>query len=234
MTSVVVGTAGWSLPSHHAAHFPGDGTHLARYARRLAAVEINSSFYRPHRRETYARWAAGVPETFRFAVKAPKAITHDARLIGVDDAIARFASEVAGLGTKLGVILVQLPPSLAFDRDAAGAVFEALHAAIGVPLACEPRHASWFTAAADADLAAWQVARVAADPPVAAGGGDPGGWRGLTYMRLHGAPRIYYSAYDDTRLAEIREQLAAARRPTWCIFDNTAAGAALGHALALT
>ena len=75
---------------------------------------------------------------------------------------------------------------------------------------------------------------MAADPSVAPGGGEPGGWRGLTYIRLHGAPRIYYSAYDAAALAAIKARLVAAVVPTWCIFDNTAAGAALGHALTLT
>ena len=75
-----VGYAGWSIPRQYAEHFPEQGAHLERYAQRLTAVEINSSFYRPHRPATYARWAAVVPEAFKFAVKVPKEITHTRRL----------------------------------------------------------------------------------------------------------------------------------------------------------
>jgi uncharacterized protein YecE (DUF72 family) len=72
-TNIYVGTAGWSVPKEHAAAFPVEGSHLERYAQVFGAVEINSSFYRPHRRTTYERWAASVPETFQFAVKVPRA-----------------------------------------------------------------------------------------------------------------------------------------------------------------
>ena len=67
-----IGTAGWSIPAHYAPDFAGAGTHLARYAAQMTAVEINSSFYRPHQRKTYERWAASVPEVFRFSVKLPR------------------------------------------------------------------------------------------------------------------------------------------------------------------
>ncbi|SRR5581483_207180 len=78
-----IGVAGWSLPRAVLDEFPREGSHLARYAARLNCAEINSSFYRPHQPATYARWAASVPANFRFAVKLPRAITHDARLRGV-------------------------------------------------------------------------------------------------------------------------------------------------------
>ncbi|MEZ0281650.1 DUF72 domain-containing protein [Methyloceanibacter sp.] len=80
------------------------------------------------------------------------------------------------------------------------------------------------------------VARVAADPVPAAGAGVSGGWAGLVYYRLHGAPRRYYSSYDRIALAELRRQLDARRErgaETWCIFDYTASGAGFGNALAL-
>src|SRR5687768_14648643 len=110
--AIRIGCAGWSIASRQAALF-GDGTsHLARYATRFDVVEINSSFHRPHRQQTYARWAESVPRHFRFSVKLPRVITHDARLHGVGDALTRFADEIAGLGAKLGGVLVQLPPSL--------------------------------------------------------------------------------------------------------------------------
>ena len=80
VATIRTGTAAWSIPKEHAAPFPVAGSHLERYGAVLNAVEINSSFYRPHRTTTYERWAASVPEDFRFAVKVPKAITHEHRL----------------------------------------------------------------------------------------------------------------------------------------------------------
>jgi uncharacterized protein YecE (DUF72 family) len=232
-----IGTAGWSVPSRYAAEVPAGGSHLERYARRLNAVEINSSFYRPHQRNTYQRWAGSVPAGFRFAVKVPKAMTHEQRLADCGALLDRFVAEVSGLGDKLGVLLVQLPPKLAFEKRVANRFFRELQQRIEVPVACEPRHASWFTRGIDDWLAERHVARVAADPAPVAGAGEPGGWNGLVYFRWHGSPRIYYSDYDDAALAVLGKRLEEQRQrgvPTWCILDNTASGAALGNALALT
>jgi uncharacterized protein YecE (DUF72 family) len=232
-----IGTAGWSVPSRYAAEVPPGGSHLERYAQRLNAVEINSSFYRPHQRKTYERWAGSVPVDFRFAVKVPKAMTHEQRLADCGALLDRFVAEVAGLGDRLGVLLVQLPPKLSFEKRVANRFFRDLRQRIDVAVACEPRHASWFTPEIDNWLAERRVARVAADPAPVTGAGEPGGWSGLVYYRWHGSPRIYYSDYDDAALATLGKRLDAQRRrgvPVWCILDNTALGAALGNALALT
>ena len=103
MLNVRIGCAGWSLPRAESSRFAAAGSHLERYASRFDAVEINSSFHRPHRPATYARWSASVPPAFRFSVKLPKAITHVLRLQDAGDPLATFLSEVAGLGEKLGV-----------------------------------------------------------------------------------------------------------------------------------
>jgi uncharacterized protein YecE (DUF72 family) len=232
-----IGTAGWSVPSRYAAEVPPGGSHLERYARRLNAVEINSSFYRPHQRKTYERWAQSVPAGFRFAVKVPKAMTHEQRLDDCGALLDRFVAEVAGLGDKLGVLLVQLPPKLAFEKRVADRFFRDLRQRSDAAVACEPRHASWFTPEINDWLSERRIARVAADPPSVTGAGESGGWNGLVYYRWHGSPRIYYSDYDDAALAALGERLDAQRSrgiPTWCILDNTASGAAFGNALALT
>lgn len=233
--SVRIGCTGWAIPASSADAFPGTGSHLARYAGRLAAVEISSSFSRHHRPDTYARWAATVPPGFRFAVKLPRAVTHEAGL-GPDGlpALDRFLHEVAWLGDRLGPLLVQLPPSLAFDAARATAFFAALAARTAAAIACEPRHPSWFTGAGDALLAELRVARVAADPAVVPAAGRPGGWDGLAYHRLHGSPATYRSPYADAALAALATALRReADAPVWCCFDNTAAGAAPRDALAL-
>src|SRR5688500_14727284 len=138
-----VGTAAWTLPREEQPNFPAEGTHLERYASRFTAVEINSSFYRPHRTKTYERWAASVPDGFRFSVKVPKAITHEARLRDVVAHLDSFLAEVGGLGEKLGCLLVQLPPSFVFGHDDVDTFFDTLRARTQVPVVCEPRHRSW-------------------------------------------------------------------------------------------
>ncbi|HEY0833275.1 MAG TPA: DUF72 domain-containing protein, partial [Azospirillum sp.] len=144
-----IGTAGWSVPKAVADAFPGPGTHLERYARVLPAVEINTSFYRPHKPETFERWAASTPAGFRFAVKVPRAVTHVARLRDAGDPLARFLGEAAHLGDRLGPLLVQLPPSLPFDPLVAGAFLADLRARFAGAVVCEPRHRTWFTAPAE-------------------------------------------------------------------------------------
>ena len=229
-----IGTAGWSLPAETRGGFPGEGAILARYAAVFAAVEINSSFYRPHRPQTYARWAASTLPGFRFALKAPRAVTHEARLVDCGARLADFRVQAQNLGDRLGPLLIQLPPSLAFDQAIAQRFFENLRGLWPEAVACEPRHASWFAAEADDLLTAFQVARVAADPAADPRAAVPGGWRRLAYWRLHGSPRMYASAYGPERLARLMEVLAASEADeTWCIFDNTAAGAATVDALNL-
>lgn len=232
--AIRIGTAAWSIPKEHAAPFPTAGSHLERYGAVLNAVEINSSFYRPHRAATYERWAASVPDGFRFAVKVPKAITHERRLKDVGDLLDRFLAEVGGLRPKLGPLLVQLPPSLSFQTGIADTFLSGLRSRVEGGIVCEPRHASWFAPEVETLLDGLRIARVAADPAPVPGTDEPGGWRGLSYYRLHGSPRIYYSAYSAEYLAATAEVLArdaAAGVETWCIFDNTAAFAATGDAL---
>lgn len=234
LSVTAVGTAGWNVPKAHADRFPEAGSHLERYAQRFNAVEINTSFYRPHRVATYERWAASVPERFRFSVKIPRSITHERRLENVDESLARFLGEVAGLGAKLGPLLLQLPPSLSFQAVTASAFLQRLREAFSGSIVCEPRHQTWFAPGVDMLLADLRIARVAADPAPVPQASNPGGWLGLAYYRLHGSPRIYYSAYAAPVLDVLAARLAAEARdglPNWCIFDNTAAFAATGDAL---
>lgn len=230
-----IGCAGWALRKENADACPPPGTHLERYARRFNAVEINSSFYRRHRRQTYERWAASVPTDFRFAVKMPKAITHTARLANCGAALERFIDEVRGLGHKLGPLLVQLPPRLTFDAGVAGTFFTTLRQQFAGDVVCEPRHAAWFGGEAARLFGKLRITRADADPPPAAAT-EVAASGNVRYFRLHGAPRMYYSAYTPERLAALAahlKQAACSGREAWCIFDNTAAGAALDNALQL-
>lgn len=232
-----IGTAGWALPRDWRDRFPAGDSNLERYAGRFAAVEINSSFYRQHRRRVYERWASSVPQGFQFAVKLPRAITHDQALVASDVLLEVFLEEVTGLGDRLGPLLVQLPPSLDFHADLVAEFLEVLRARHHGLVACEPRHAGWFTPAAEAVLRSYRVARVAADPARVPAAAEPGGWPGLIYYRLHGSPRIYYSDYDDQHLAALAGELErrdGGRTEQWCIFDNTTLGFATRNALELS
>ena len=232
--AIIIGTAGWSVARESAQHFPIEGSALERYAARFAGAEINSSFHRPHRRSTWERWAASVPEGFRFSVKLPKTITHQNKLIDCGELLATHLDEAGALGAKLAVHLVQLPPSLAFDEAVADPFFQMLGDGSGAAIACEPRHPSWFEPAAEQLLERRRVARVAADPARVPAAAAPGGWPGLVYYRLHGSPIIYRSSYGDAQLDRYAAALRdVGEREAWCIFDNTASSAATGNALAL-
>ena len=233
--TALVGCAGWAIARDAASFFPGEGSHLERYAAIFGAVEINSSFYRSHQSKTYARWASSVPPAFRFSVKLARTITHEQRLSGIDENLAQFAGEVGALGDKLGCVLVQLAPSHAFDPAVAGVFMARIRATFACMIACEARHPSWFADDASTLLAHHAVTRVRADPPK----GEPGPHLPTTaamYLRLHGTPRVYYSSYADDYLAQLADDLAVharAGRVAWLIFDNTAAGAALPNAMAV-
>lgn len=234
--ALIIGTAGWSIPPNQADCFDRDGSVLTRYASRFRGVEINSSFYRPHRPATWARWAETVPADFRFAVKIPKVVTHERKLVDCADPLASFCDQVASLGDKLAILLVQLPPKLSFDAALAADFFGLLASRTKVRAVCEPRHVSWFENDADRLLRDLEVARVAADPAITPSAARPGGWRGLAYRRLHGSPVMYRSPYGADRLKAYARQIAQERNAghdVWCIFDNTASGAATADAIGL-
>ena len=231
----LVGCAGWSIPSATAAAFGAGESALHRYATRFSVVEINSSFYRPHRPETYARWASSVPPSFRFSVKVPRSISHDAGLRATGRLLDEFLDAAGCLGNRLGVLLLQLPPALVYDGRRAAAFFKALRRRTAVDVACEPRHPSWFMCRADALLRRHGIARVAADPPRIPQAAHPGGDTRWSYWRWHGRPRMYYSAYGDPDLAALAASTQEVERPeaSWIILDNTAHGFAVPNALRL-
>ncbi len=238
-----IGTAGWSIPKPAKALFPGSGQHLERYAQVLNCAEINSSFYRSHRREVYERWAAQTPPGFRFSVKLPRSITHHGRLRRARAPLQSFLAEAAGLGDRLAVLLVQLPPSFAFEARPVRNFFSLLCELHSGAVVCEPRHASWFTPTADRVLAALKVSRAAADPARWPQAAQPAGWLGprgdgrgaVLYHRWHGSPRMYWSRYEPPWLSERAVELKAwpPKTDCWCIFDNTAGGGATSNALDL-
>ena len=228
MSLPIIATAAWSIPKHVAGRFPEEGSGLARYAAVFKGVEINSTFYRRHRATTFERWSASVPDDFRFAVKLPREITHGLRLKNIDALFRTFLDDISPLDGKLGPLLCQLPPSLAFDAGSAEAALAAMRTAHAGPIVIEARHKSWASGQAMALLDRHRINRVLADPaPVWQIRDFPEPPR---YVRLHGKPEIYYSSYSDEDIRAFRELLAP---DSWCVFDNTASGAAAENALTM-
>lgn len=234
---VRVATAGWRIPEEYRDEFPdwGDRTQLWGYSRVLGGVEINRTFRKLPRASTFEKWSDRVPGEFRFALKTPRAVTHDARLERAGEELDEFLERGRRLGDRLGPVLVQLPPSLEFDAAVAEGFLSRLRDRHGGPVAVEPRHEGWFAGSADALLADHGAARVAADPPRAETDGVPGGDRELAYFRLHGTPDTYRSPYRDgggleAWIERVRRAAGSAER-VWLVFDNTAEGEGTGDAL---
>jgi uncharacterized protein YecE (DUF72 family) len=222
-----IGLAGWSNPPAKRGQRDLGQTHLSHYASHFSCVEINSSFYRPHQSSTYTRWRDETPRSFRFSVKMPRSITHESHLKHCAGEVARFYEEIAHLQPKLAAVLVQLPPSLEFNRRTVRAFFSAVPRLAGTKIACEPRHVSWFTNGAEETLRTLGVARVAADPARCLGAQTPGGAIRLAYFRWHGSPHLYYSKYSAAQLTTFAESVRSTQATEiWCIFDNTARFAA--------
>ena len=234
-TDVRIGTAGWSIPRAAAPRFESPGTHLQRYSRRLNCAEINSSFYRPHAATTYAKWRASTPPDFRFAVKIPRTISHERKLREAQEPFVAFLAQTDGLADKRGPLLLQLPPSLSFDGAVVTAFLHGVRAVYDGPIVCEPRHATWFAPAATSLLERHTVSRVAADPATVPDAAHPGGWPRVAYFRLHGSPRTYWSRYDTHAIMTLAATIGgiSSAEQLWCVFDNTASGAAIENACEL-
>lgn len=228
-----LGTAGWQLPMEmrNSAEL---SSQLEHYAARFNAVEINTTFYRPHLAKTFERWVSTVPYDFRFSVKMHRGITHEHRL---EDVVAaqRFLGMVSNLGVKLGPVLIQLPPSLNWSEKTHDFLI-AIREAYDGPMVLEARHSSWSMDSATKAMTSERISGVAADPPLITDELLPTGATKLIYFRLHGSPRIYWSRYTDTSLHNVALQVSKFLKEghcVWTIFDNTAGGAAAPDALRL-
>ena len=231
--AVRIGTSGWSIPRVAAEQFESVGTHLQRYSLRLRCAEINSSFYRRHTANTYAKWRESTPADFQFAVKVPRTITHELELRGTREPLVTFLAETEGLAEKRGPLLVQLPPSLAFHQRVVARFFDLMRELYSGAVVCEPRHATWFSRDVASLLERYRIPRVAADPARVPAAAVPAGWSRLVYFRLHGSPRKYWSSYDGSYLTALAGAMSsiAPVADVWCVFDNTASGAAIRNAL---
>jgi uncharacterized protein YecE (DUF72 family) len=149
-----VGTSGWQYRDWRGTFYPEEIRQtdwLLHYAARFRTVELNNSFYRLPTREAFARWAARTPDDFVLAVKASRYLTHTRRLQEPREPVGRLLDAAAGLGRKLGPVLVQLPPTFRADTGRLAATLDCFPDSVRV--AVEVRHDSWFTAPVRAMLA---------------------------------------------------------------------------------
>jgi len=140
-----VGTSGYNYPEWKGSFYPSDlaaAKMLPYYAARFPTVEINYTFYRMPSEKLLAGWTAQVPKAFRFTLKAPRRITHDAKLVNCQDLTETFCRVAGTLGAQLGALLFQLPPTLKKDLARLDAFLDTLPPK--APAAFEFRHSSWF------------------------------------------------------------------------------------------
>lgn len=249
-----IGISGWVYPPWRGVFYPKglrQADELAYAAERVDSVEVNGSFYSLQKPASWVRWRDATPPGFVFAVKGPRFITHVKRLSGFEAPLANFfASGVLSLGEKLGPVLWQLPPTLAFepsklegflsalprthgdaaalarhrDRRMSGRTAYALAASPEQALrhALEVRHPSFESDAWRALLERHQVASVTADT---AGKWSRIDWAtaDFAYARLHGDTELYTSGYDDAALDRWEAWVRtnlSAGRDVYVYFDN--------------
>ena len=143
---LTIGTSGWQYRDWRGPFYPAalaQRLWLEEYATHFDAVEVNNAFYRLPERATFEQWRERTPAGFRFAVKMSRYLTHVRRLKDPAEPVARFLEHAAGLGDKLGPVLLQLPPTLKADLDALDETLRQFPSHVRVVV--EPRHATWFT-----------------------------------------------------------------------------------------
>ncbi len=213
-----VGTSGYNYPEWRGSFYPAAlpaSKMLAYYAERFTAVEINYTFYRMPNARTLAGWAAATPPGFVFVLKAPRRITHDRRLVDIDEPLRYFRDTARALGEKLGPLFFQLPPNFRKDTVRLGDLLAMLPR--DARHAFEFRHHSWFDDEVYALLRRWNAALCVADtdrgttPQVATAD--------FAYARLRDAD------YGDAELTDWATRLAEpAGRDAYVFFKHEAAG----------
>lgn len=231
-----VGTSGWTYPHWRGVFYP-DTLSTAKwfdhYAAQFHAVEVNATFYRAFGEDTYRRWAERAPTGFRYVLKAPRLISHRKCLLDVASDLKAFLQSAERLGDKLGLVLLQLPPSLPFDLDR----LEAALVGSGRPevFAVEFRHPAWWSERTYNLLRRLGVTFVCPDAPKCPLVGMLTSDQG--YLRLHGRKSWYRYDYSPTELddiAHIARQLAASgARRVYVFFNNDIGGYAPANARAL-
>lgn len=230
-----IGTSGWSYKHWKEVFYPSDLPHdkwLQYYAERFSTVEINNSFYRLPKRETFEAWRDRTPADFTFAVKASRYITHVKKLTGVEEASLRFFENAEGLGNKLGPILFQFPANWHANVQRLSDFVDFLPGKYRYSF--EFRHSSWFQNEIHSLLREKNIALCIADSP---------NWptsfeitAPFTFIRLHGGRILYASEYSNQELLQWSKIITGfldKKIDVFVYFNNDAYGYAVKNALQL-
>jgi len=223
---VHVGTSGYNYPEWKGTFYPDKlpaAKMLAYYVERFSTVEINATFYRMPNAKTVAGWATTAPGGFTYVLKAPQRITHFARLRNVDEPLRYFCDTARGLGDKLGPLLFQLPPNFKKASERLGELLSLVP--VGLRVAFEFRHESWFDEEVFALLRTYNAALCVADTEE---GSTPAvATADFGYLRLRA---VEYSDADLKRWLETIERVGAGWRDAFVFFKHEDSGT--GPALA--
>jgi uncharacterized protein YecE (DUF72 family) len=215
-----VGTSGYNYPEWKGTFYPPDlaaAKFLPYYAERFPTVEINFTFYRTPTEKILEGWSAVTPDRFKLTLKAPRRITHDARLRDCGDKVRQFLETSAVLGPKLGVLLFQLPPNLKVDLALFDAFLETFPPRVRA--AFEFRHASWFSPEVFDRLRARDLALCVADSDKLSTPVEMTASYGYFRLRDEG-----YTAADIERWAGVVAQCAAGRDDVFVYFKHEESG----------
>jgi uncharacterized protein YecE (DUF72 family) len=233
--TIRVGCSGWTYRHWRGAFYRdrlAARNWFDHYAATFETVELNTSFYRLPTPETFDKWRDQAPAGFRYAVKAPRFITHMKKLRDCDEPVAEFLARARRLGDTLGPVLYQLPPRLAFDADRAEAFLASLPA--DLQHVFEFREASWIDAEVVRLLDSRGVGFCVHDM---AGPTTPFWASGpLAYLRFHGGEGKYWGRYPDERLLAAADWMvvqAEGGRDVWAYFNNDIHAHAIADALTL-
>lgn len=229
MGSIFVGTSGWNYEHWRESFYRGVNRRqwLQSCAEQFTGIEINATFYRLQHQKTFTHWAKVTPDSFRFAIKANRYLTHNKRLKDPLPAVHKERNRARGLGCKLAAVLWQLPGNFTKHNERLQEFLEALREWRDVRHAVEFRHPSWFdnevaeclrrhrAAACQSDAADWPIWDIVTTD--------------FVYVRLHGHTRTYASRYSGQALDSWAEKVRAwsmTGRDVHVYFDNDAQGAA--------
>ncbi len=226
-----IGTSGWQYRHWRERFYRGvpGKRWLEHYADRFVSVESNNALYRLPERSTFEAWAQRTPDDFVMAVKVSRYLTHIKRLAEPAEPVERFASRVAGLGGKLGPVLLQLPPTLRIDTARLVDTLDRFPA--GMRTAVEARHPSWDTDEVRTILTDRAVALCLADRR---GALDPL-WRTAAwgYVRFHEGRAHPRPCYGRAALERWAERIAGTWDPgadVFVYFNNDPGGCAIRDA----
>lgn len=224
---IYVGTTAWNIPQIAVDHFPIEGNQLERYSLRLDAVEINSSFNKDHKKQTYEKWMKATPDYFSFSVKLHKRFTHQCNLEIDELELIENLKTITHLGKKFGVLLLQFPKNQDFDYHNMKLFYQTIRKIYLGPVALEPRNLSWISDESRELMNVFNISKVTADPEKCPFDHDSQ----IKYYRLHGSPVTYKSNYDEDFLNNLYDEITSFDKEVWCIFDNSTYGHATNNAI---